>query len=995
MAIGDGGFIGGIKSLSQINEGLKKLNDSLEAIVKNLNLVEGKASSIASEVNKVTSKGGQRNNGNAGRSQMPDSLANVEANPARMPAAGNMATSSASRRALMMQYGGQQVAQGLAQTVLGVGAGMYSMLPSTATVATNSLGYYQATVGTGVNPMRVQRQTFSDLGGGFSSTGSGSAAAAILSNRYMMPGTAQFRQSMKEVGGAYRYLGMDNETAAAAIAGIHTGSMSANLYQMGIQTIDPRTGKARNTGQIATDLYNRMFQGKKVSVDQVMSSLQYGYAGANLRNMGLDESQQELFSEMFKLIAQGKNPDLAEQEFGNKALKANALVATSESELIMNKQKAYLDGMVQGAKVVRTFNKALENVPDALYQFKAGLDVFGGSQAGGGALAALSAAFSGLATAIGGILMMMGVRAGAGAIAGATPAVVGGAGGVLKNVAKGGGFAAGGFAAGLATDALKSNFYDKDSLLDKAGLLAARAGQGALYGAAIGSVIPVIGTATGAVVGTIGGLLYGAMNGEGGDGETGSMKANPGGSSSSSPLLPVGNARVSSPFGPRQVAALGHTKPTPHKGTDYAVKVGTPVRVVKNGKVTRIEKNTRGYEGYHVLVYHGGPWSTLYAHLSKVNVRVGQTVSKGAVLGLSGTAGTGPHLHFEVRKNGVQVNPAEFMSGANSGDSNTFKVTKRTASGVETTEVINKGSATSNSSMLVTLGISGAKGVNQPFSSIYGKQSATRDFSMGTLGMSSESSGYSNEIADAKDSYSYEGSRHATSHRKWGKGESMPKNQLLSLLYNVGFRNVYDLQQAYAVAMTESNGRPMAHNPNRKTGDDSYGLFQINMIDQLGQDRLKKFKFMGLKQKTDLFDPHLNARIASWMSKKGRDWSSWHRDFSVYRDRYDSFVLSPDELKDTMANMGYTLGKGGKGTGLGGDAVESPMPSMSGGTGGFSKGFSSVSISKGGTVVNHAGNTVNITVQVANASDKEAQEFARKVKQIIENDNVVSALGSQ
>jgi hypothetical protein len=65
----------------------------------------------------------------------------------------------------------------------------------------------------------------------------------------------------------------------------------------------------------------------------------------------------------------------------------------------------------------------------------------------------------------------------------------------------------------------------------------------------------------------------------------------------------------------------------------------------------------------------------------------------------------------------------------------------------------------------------------------------------------------------------------------------------------------------------------MAHNDNENTGDNSYGLFQINMIGSLGPDRLKKFD---LDQNADLFDPVRNAEIAFFMSNGGKNWSSWH-----------------------------------------------------------------------------------------------------------------------
>lgn len=96
--------------------------------------------------------------------------------------------------------------------------------------------------------------------------------------------------------------------------------------------------------------------------------------------------------------------------------------------------------------------------------------------------------------------------------------------------------------------------------------------------------------------------------------------------------------------------------------------------------------------------------------------------------------------------------------------------------------------------------------------------------------------------------------------------------ELKQLLYMVGFRGKH-LKEAWAIAKRETNGRPMAHNKNSHTGDNSYGIFQINMIGNLGPARREKF---GLNSNSDLFNALRNAKIAHYMSNGGKDWSSWH-----------------------------------------------------------------------------------------------------------------------
>ena len=109
---------------------------------------------------------------------------------------------------------------------------------------------------------------------------------------------------------------------------------------------------------------------------------------------------------------------------------------------------------------------------------------------------------------------------------------------------------------------------------------------------------------------------------------------------------------------------------------------------------------------------------------------------------------------------------------------------------------------------------------------------------------------------------------------------SLTDKELVELLQVVGFTG-QDLKEAWAIAKKESNGRPLAFNGNKLTGDNSYGIFQINMINTLGEDRREKFD---LDHNADLFNPVVNAQIAMHMSNGGSDWSSWH----IGKDAYTS-----------------------------------------------------------------------------------------------------------
>ena len=106
---------------------------------------------------------------------------------------------------------------------------------------------------------------------------------------------------------------------------------------------------------------------------------------------------------------------------------------------------------------------------------------------------------------------------------------------------------------------------------------------------------------------------------------------------------------------------------------------------------------------------------------------------------------------------------------------------------------------------------------------------------------------------------------------KYADATSLTDSQLVELLKAVGFKG-QGLKTAWAVAKAESNGRPFAFNGNADTGDSSYGIFQINMIGDLGPDRKDKFN---LDLNAELFSPVKNAEIVFHMTKGGKDWSSW------------------------------------------------------------------------------------------------------------------------
>ena len=101
-----------------------------------------------------------------------------------------------------------------------------------------------------------------------------------------------------------------------------------------------------------------------------------------------------------------------------------------------------------------------------------------------------------------------------------------------------------------------------------------------------------------------------------------------------------------------------------HKGMDFSAPTGTPIYAPSDGKVIRVDSRSAGY-GKHIRIDHGFGYVTLYGHLSEYNVRRGQRVKRGDVIGFVGNTGrsVAPHLHYEIRKDGKHLNPINFYYG--------------------------------------------------------------------------------------------------------------------------------------------------------------------------------------------------------------------------------------------------------------------------------------------------------------------------------------------
>ena len=137
-----------------------------------------------------------------------------------------------------------------------------------------------------------------------------------------------------------------------------------------------------------------------------------------------------------------------------------------------------------------------------------------------------------------------------------------------------------------------------------------------------------------------------------------------GGETSTTMRLPV-SGRVTSGFGSRFHPILGYARM--HKGVDLAASYGAPIAAAGPGRV--VSAGWAGGYGREVIIAHGGGIQTRYGHMSRLSAVPGETVRQGQVIGYVGSSGlsTGPHVHYEVLKNGRPVNPMSVKLGGGPG----------------------------------------------------------------------------------------------------------------------------------------------------------------------------------------------------------------------------------------------------------------------------------------------------------------------------------------
>lgn len=898
---------------------------------------------------------------------------------------------------------GQQIAMGVGMTAA-VGGSLYmSMAPNTMAAVTQRM--YADSIaglsGTRGGAQGLIRQSNRLVGNGATSAMGPTAAAATLaySGGYLAQ-TLSSQRIMGQLGGMSAITGASNEQVAGAFAGIN----AMNFLRAGIRARDAK-GNLVRPDQLINQAYNFLYGGRTITKEQAMMVLNPGSKGYSTLSKlagGNPELLQQLQMGVIARASKGSSLSKRDLSDSNRALDLMGVGKESPLRSIFRyntsearKLEATEGGLVGGYNTAlrgtaavndgfSTMANLLGPVNQGLMTLKGILETLPGagntgstlSKVGGLGIGALGSALQLGLTArmlgVGGAKGFLGT--GALAKAGSTAAATGGAAGIA-NAAKfarfgklipGLGAAASGFSGYSDAKNNRGFFGGLMSSMAAGGVTA-----GVVGGIATGGVFAIPAAIAGAVASGVGYTAGRVMGGIGGDsdcghGNMGCSHGIGGDNESSSPSgkifqLPVPQGTpISSPYGPRPDAAKKNPGISSyHRGIDYSLPMGSPVLASADGVVS--ETGTHRQYGYYVIIRHAAK-SSLYGHLSKILVKKGQRVRRGEQIALSGGkkghpgagSSTGPHLHFEIRAHGGvgaqdRQDPKGFFGKAFSFIKNlgskavgALKSMGRAVSGL--------GSAPSNKSN------SFSSDYSSPISQKFASPSLSQLLSMfggGSVNYDKLTSGINKNSKKYRDHFD---DKNTPVEGDTGGIAGGSRAGLLRILYNAGFRGDA-LHTAFAVALAESGGISNRHSDPRLKQDDSYGLFQINMIGALGPDRRKKF---GLASNNDLYNPNINAKVAHIMSHGGKNWKPW----SAYKN--GRFLPFLDDAKRLSEKEGIGGGDGSMSS-VGLASTETTGATMSGGS-----RNGNATLTANSRVEVH----VNMNVQIARASIGEANKLA-------------------
>ena len=867
--------------------------------------------------------------------------------------------------------GGQKLAMG----AMAVGSAAMGIMPSTMTAVTQRLsaeGVAMYSSGRmGARGVITSANSMVGRGNATSAMGPTMAMGQVLSQGGYGAQSTTTQRIMSQLGGMSAISGMSNEMAAGAYA----GQNGMNMLRLGIRVRD-REGNLRPPNEIINELYSKIYRGRTPKNPEVMfspNSIEYQTI------MTIAGGDQNLFSLYTSgLMARFKNgKPLTAKQMGNAkgmlgtmgvgggVQSSNFNFQSSQNRLLQGTEQGAVAGYQGSLAVAAGVNNGMSALAETLPGVVNGLAALKGvletmPMAGGA-----GATISGAAGSLSNLLMMrmaFGGGAGKAGLAGAA-GKAGMAGGKAIPVLGSALSAYGGYKA-----AKSKGGFDFGSLLSSTAI---GAGSGAVLGA---------GTGPGALVtGLIGALVGGGSNaigqlfGRGGGDSSGPASA---GGAQTVGINPAPNSKyVSSAYGwrtdPNNPKERHH-----HGGIDYAMPVGSPVLAAADGVVDQVttQPNSSRSFGLYVVIKHEG-FYTYYAHLSRAVVKVGQKVSQGDLIAYSGGkkgapgsgSSTGPHLHFEVRKDKAtkqSVDPKSIFGKIKSSIAGLFSNDKSGDMAKELSQFVLGGSTPSGTAyaggqLLAMIQQGGPLSYSDvsdsgavDWAKQKGKGSSVLDGLMGDNKMTA-ASGDSGGMAF--------GSR---------KG-------LLKALHAQGFRGKA-LQTAFAVALAESGGRTKALGDKgltNKTYGPSMGVFQIRSLKDP-----KKHPGGQWRDAKRLFDPSFNVKAAWNISNEGQNWKAW----SAYKNGSFSQFLDDAEAAAKSAGIPAHF--------YGTDRTKEGLAYLHDDEMVLNKGQADRLRNSGrssDTSIN-----VNMTVNIAKASDGEVQILLEKFKSAIANDRDLKKIGA-
>jgi len=883
--------------------------------------------------------------------------------------------------------GGFTRAQIGAAVGVAAGSAYMGMAPNTMSAVTQRIGADSYAGMAGMSSRQAILQANKQVGGGATS-----AMSPVMAQMSLMYGggygakSTSAKNIMSQMSGLSAQSGMSNEAAAASVAGMN----GMNFLRMGVRIRDAQ-GNLKPISQIINDVYRFLYRGRQITAEE--ADLLYNPGSKSYQTLAaITNGDQALMQQLqsglrarakagsakkYSSAMNSKDPNKMLDLMGvdkSSPVRSNFRFNSSENR----KLAATEEGLVGGYNVATRTTAAVNDgfsaladvlgpVNDALMTFKGILQTMPNAGNTGGVIAQAGSTAASLGSSFLQYKLLSKVLGGKGGGLPALGSITKGGGSLLSKagpaLSSSGKFLGKGIpvlgtalsAVGGYQDAKKKGGFDWGSVFKSTAI-------GAGTGAAVGAV-----TGPGALVtGTIGGLLAGGGNalgqlagmigGESSDGmNIGAASTEQAATSGANHMWPVPAATpVSSEFGPRAAAAAkaaksGQKISSNHKGMDLATPSGTPITAASDGTVSKIGNDPNGY-GNYVVIKHLDGTSTRYAHLRSILVTRGQKVKAGQVIGKSGGGpkdpgrgnSRGAHLHFETEdEKGVKYNPRDWfkkrkgvpqaLSNLNESASKVFKTKKAGWSS----------SSYASPSILAAFGQAIESGKPLSYDDVeklFGKKT--------------------DEVLAGLPGGKYEGN--VTGNKK----------DLIKLISSKGFKGDA-LKTAYAVAIAESGGRSNAHNGDANTGDNSYGLYQINMIGGLGPARRKKFN---LKSNEDLFNPSTNVGVAAHMSKRGENWSAW----SSYKT---GTYLKHLKEADAVALEARVGGEASDGMNIG---------------------------APGGTSVNHGGGSSSATVnsnrnvtinldmkvQIAQGSAQEAERLVKLVGEKLKKDATLRRIAS-